>query len=176
MPGPPPKPTALKKSQGNPGKRALNKNEPNFSGSPECPKWLCKEAKAEWKQVTSELEHLNMIRSVDKAALASYCQSYARWQQAEAIISKEGQTVQEPIINKSGELVGYKTRRHPATSISKDAQAMMHRAAALFGFDPSNRSRINLPDAPAIDPIEAFRQGAFLDPDYDEDESGNQVH
>ena len=167
MPGPPPKPTALKKVQGNPGKRKLNKSEPQFAGAPKCPAWLTSTAKKEWKRVVTDLAALDMLRSVDSAALAAYCQSYARWQSAEAIVDREGQTVQEPIINKSGAVVGHKTKRHPATTIAKDALTSMLRASALFGFDPSSRSRISMGEPSQVDPFEQFMQGLGAnEPDY----------
>jgi len=44
-----PKPTALKKLEGNPGKRKLNTKEPMpGKGMPDCPKWLLPEAKMEY--------------------------------------------------------------------------------------------------------------------------------
>ena len=45
MAGRKPKPTALKKLEGNPGKRKLNTKEPvPGKGMPDCPKWLLPEA------------------------------------------------------------------------------------------------------------------------------------
>lgn len=42
------KPTALKKLEGNPGKRELNTKEPvPGKGMPDCPKWLLPESKEE---------------------------------------------------------------------------------------------------------------------------------
>jgi hypothetical protein len=70
-----------------------------------------------------------MLRSVDSAPLAAYCQSYARWQSAEAIVYSEGQTVQEPTTNKAGEVVSHKTKRHPATTVAKDG---------VCGLDPED--------------------------------------
>lgn len=158
MRGRKPTPTAVKQLRGNPGKRALNKHEPQFSGTPTCPSWLNRLAKKEWKRVTNELSALNMLRTVDTATLASYCQSYARWQMAEQTVEAEGQTIREPIVNKSGEIIGNKIKRHPATTIAKDEKAALLRAASLFGFDPSSRARIDLGDAPTVDPFEAFMQ------------------
>lgn len=160
MPGPPPKPTPLKKLGGNAGKRKINKREPNFSGAPVCPKWLTATAKEEWKRVTRELAALNMLRSVDSAALSAYCQSFARWQSAEEQIDKEGQTIREPITNKSGEIVGYKVKRHPATTIAKDERSAMHRAASLFGFDPASRTRITTGEPAPISTLDKFRARA----------------
>jgi P27 family predicted phage terminase small subunit len=165
MPGPPPKPTALRLVEGNPGKRKLNKNEPRFGGTPACPVWLSPDAKTEWKRVVKELSALDMLRSVDSSALAAYCQSYSRWQSAERIIDCEGQTVNEPITNKAGEVIGHKTKRHPATTIAKDSLASMLRASALFGFDPSSRSRLSVGEPLKADPFAEFMKGTGTNED-----------
>ena len=48
MAGRKPKPTAMKKLEGNPGKRKLNTKEPMpEKGMPDCPRWLLSEAKEE---------------------------------------------------------------------------------------------------------------------------------
>ncbi len=142
MRGRKPKPTALKKLQGNPGGRRLNESEPQFSEGIVCPEWLTAEAKAEWARMVSELDASGMLQSVDAASLAGYCQSFARWRSAEQLIDREGQTLTETIHNRSGLAVGQRVRRHPATIIAKDEKAAMQKFAALFGFDPSSRSRI----------------------------------
>src|SRR5689334_3828108 len=50
--GPAPKPTAIKKIQGNPGKRPLNENEPQLEpGIPECPDYLDEIARKEWARI-----------------------------------------------------------------------------------------------------------------------------
>lgn len=50
MAGRKPKPTALKKLEGNPGKRKLNTKEPiPAKGMLNCPEWLLPEAKKEWE-------------------------------------------------------------------------------------------------------------------------------
>lgn len=160
MSGPAPQPTALRLLRGNPGKRAINRNEPVFTGTPQCPSWLTPTAQAEWDRVTDDLRAMDMLRGVDAASLAAYCQAFARWQQAEETVTKEGQTISEPIVNKSGDVVGYKVKRHPVTTIAKDERAAMLRAAALFGFDPSSRSRINLGDVPPVDSFDQFMKSA----------------
>ena len=144
MSGPAPKPTALKLVQGNPGKRKLNKREPKFSGAPVCPGWITDVAKLEWNRIVLELAALDMLRAVDSASLAAYCLSYARWRGAEEIVTAEGQTVSEPVIAKTGDVIGFKVKRHPATSIAKDALAALLRASALFGFESSSRSRLQV--------------------------------
>lgn len=88
MPGPPPEPTQLKILKGNPGKRPLNTAEPQPRREPPtCPLWLLPEAKREWRRIVPELSRLGLLTVVDRAALAAYCQSWARYVDAETAAS-----------------------------------------------------------------------------------------
>lgn len=59
MAGRKPKPTAVKKLEGNPGKRKLNKKEPvPEKGIPDCPDWLLPEAKTEWERLCEKLSQM----------------------------------------------------------------------------------------------------------------------
>lgn len=73
MPGPPPKPTALKILTGNPGKRKLNDREP--MPEPRCapPAWLAPEALVEWKRQAPPLERLGLLTEIDGEAFATLC-------------------------------------------------------------------------------------------------------
>ena len=150
MAGRKPKPTAQKLLHGNPGKRPINKNEPKFKGVPVCPDWLTANAKIEWARIVVELADIGLLKATDQSALSAYCQAYARWKSAEEIVDREGQTIKEPLTNKAGEIVGYKIKRHPATIIAKDERLSMLKAASLFGFDPSSRSRVQVPDGEKV--------------------------
>lgn len=56
MPGRKPKSTALKLINGNPGRRPLNKDEPQFeSGIPDKPEWFDAYESEEWDRLTSNL-------------------------------------------------------------------------------------------------------------------------
>lgn len=146
MPGRKPKPTAIRELQGNAGHRPLNHREPKFTGMPTCPSWLAPDARAEWKRIAHELAELDLLKSTDQAALAAYCVAYDRWQSAERIVTDQGQTISEPVVSKSGDVVGHKIKRHPASIIARDERTSMLKAASLFGFDPSSRSRIVMPE------------------------------
>lgn len=88
MAGRKPKPTHLKLLEGNPGKRALNKNEPKPKVKvPSCPRHLVGEARKEWRRISKELLTLNLLTEIDRAALAAYCQAWARWVYAEEKIA-----------------------------------------------------------------------------------------
>lgn len=89
-----PKPTAVKVLEGNPGKRPLNMFEPTPDKvAPECPDWLNEEAKAEWDRLVDKMVELGTLTEMDMAAFAGYCQSYARWKEAEEFIEKHGTIV-----------------------------------------------------------------------------------
>ena len=87
MAGRKPKPTAIKKLEGNPGKRKLNTKEPiPAKGMPNCPEWLMPEAKKEWERLADLMNQMGVLTEVDMAAFAAYCQSYARWKEAQVSI------------------------------------------------------------------------------------------
>jgi phage terminase small subunit len=46
--------------------------------TPDCPKHLWPEARREWRRIGPELEAAGLIAKIDRAALALYCQSWAR--------------------------------------------------------------------------------------------------
>ncbi len=141
----------MKVLSGNPGKRPINQDEPKPRPiAPKCPSWLDKEAKREWKRVAPELERLGLLTVVDGAALAAYCQAYARWKQAEELIKREGMTV----TTDSGYMMP-----HPAVKIAEKAQQLIKSFCAEFGLTPSSRSRMQVPgvkDEP--DEYEEFRR------------------
>ena len=68
MAGRRPKPTAMKKLEGNPGKRKLNMVEPMpEKGMPECPKWLLPEAKVEWSRLCQKLSEKGVLTEIDRS-------------------------------------------------------------------------------------------------------------
>ena len=142
MAGRPPKPTQLKIIEGNPGKRPLNTNEPQYAADAvRCPMWLDPDAKREWRRVVKLLKANHLATEADVMALAAYCQAYARWKLAEQELSKR--------IEEDGGLYfctpqGYR-QQHPEVSIAQKNQQLMLQAAAKFGLDPSSRSKLSLP-------------------------------
>ncbi len=162
--GRPPKPTAQKKLEGNPGKRALNEDEPEPSSEmPGCPGWLNKEGKSEWRRVALELNKIGVLTSVDRAALAAYCQWWARWVEAEKVIEEKGATFEDiriidTAVGEQPIVVGVKTR--PEVRIAKDASAMMKSYAVELGLTPAARTRVKAdkPD-PAKAKILQFMKG-----------------
>lgn len=145
--GPAPKPTQLRILEGKAGHRPLNDREPVYPVEvPPRPSFLDAVARTEWKRVVPALERLGLLTSVDRAALAAYCQAYSRWRKAEIEIQKHGLTSVTPL--------GFVQKR-PEVTIAKEAMALMRAFAAEFGMTPSSRSRVKTGTA-APDPLEGF--------------------
>jgi P27 family predicted phage terminase small subunit len=132
-----PKPTRLKLLTGNPGKRALNANEPKPEAAiPECPVELGPVARREWERMATQLAALRILTHLDRAALAAYCGAYAMWAEATDSIQKYGTMVKSP--------TGYPVQS-PYVSIANRQAEIMMRIASEFGFTPASRSRISAP-------------------------------
>ena len=137
MRGRKPKPTSVKILSGNPGKRALNHHEPKpLATVPECPSELNPAARTEWDRLVKDLAPLKMLTSLDRAALATYCQAYALWSEAIIAVHKFGAMVKSPS--------GYPMQSPYIAMANKQAEIMM-RIASEFGFTPASRSRISVP-------------------------------
>ncbi|MDE1161918.1 MAG: phage terminase small subunit P27 family [Acidobacteriaceae bacterium] len=149
MAGRKPKPTLIKELSGNPGKRRLNKSEPTFASGANCPSHLSEEAKKEWHRLSADLTASGLLTSVDRAALAAYCQSWATWCMAEQHLADNGYTITSPTGN---------VTTSPYVLIAFQAKSAMHKFAAEFGFTPSSRSRLNVtaPTKQKADPLDAF--------------------
>jgi P27 family predicted phage terminase small subunit len=146
MPGPPKKPTALRKLEGNPSKRPFPKNEPKPEpGMPECPDWLMDEAKEEWFRIAPELHKLGLLTRLDRAALAGYCQSYAKWRRAEEFISQYGTTYRMVKTDDEGRKYVY-SQQHAEVGIANQCLKQIRAFCAEFGLTPSARARMELPD------------------------------
>ena len=88
--GRPPKPTGLKLLEGT-ARPDRMRHEPKPSiRAPRCPAWLSPAAKSEWRRLAKTLVKLGILSDLDRAVFASYCQSWAKWKQAEQAIQKHG--------------------------------------------------------------------------------------
>lgn len=148
MRGRKPTPTHLKLIAGNPGKRPLNKREPQFSQEiPECPLHLDAVAQEEWNRVAPELHRNHLLTAADRAALAAYCQAWSRWVEATQKVQQMGLVV---LINqtkdrKTGEMKGGQPAPNPYLRIAERASAELRAYLVEFGMSPSSRSRVAVP-------------------------------
>lgn len=131
-----PKPTKTKKLEGNPGKRALNNQEPQPDVAiPECPPHLEGEARKEYQRITVELVKLKILSNIDRAALVGYCQAWGDYVHATKMIKKEGEVLYS---DKGNAYI------NPWKNIQTSAIDRMLRFSSEFGMTPSSRSRIKV--------------------------------
>lgn len=152
----PAKPTALKVLEGNPGKRPLNQYEPvTDSSKPVCPSWLCPQAKKEWRRIIPQLHAMGLAAKIDSDALAVYCQTYAKWKEAEEFIAKNGMTYQFPKKDKFGKVVSLYIAQWPQVSVARACADQIRMMCSEFGMTPSARARMVVPGKKdEDDPIE----------------------
>ena len=80
-----------------------------------------------------KLSEIGVLTEIDMAAFAAYCQSFARWKEAQEHIDSEGSTFETDM--------GYQ-QQTPWVGIANTNQKLMMQAASEFGLTPSARSRI----------------------------------
>lgn len=130
-----PKPTAVKKRQGNPGKRKLNENElvsEQLTIDTLPPDDLNDDGVTMWHFVLKELCPQGIVLKTDLETVANYCIAYQNRKAANADIKKFGGTIE----TESG------LKRNPAYTTLKEALADMAKFGSLLGLDPSSRSRL----------------------------------
>lgn len=134
--GPPPKPTAIKILEGNPGKHPLNENEPKCreQAPAEPPEWLEDVAAAEYRRVHPLLQAMGVLTKVDTAALEAYCDAYSMMVRAAEIIKIEGFTY----MSDSGQI-----KPRPEVGIKAQASQIVRQFCIEFGLTPSARGRMH---------------------------------
>ena len=120
------------------------------AAQPRCPDHLAAVARKEWRRLAGPLHAMGVLTVADRAALAAYCQSWARWVEAERRLAET------PVLLKTPS--GY-VQQSPWLSVSNKQLEIMGRYMAELGLTPSSRARIGTPgldDAPP--PITEIRR------------------
>lgn len=147
--GPAPTPTAKLKVTGSWRADARAKEgEPQPSSTPpKCPAWLPKQAKLEWRKLAPELSRLGLLTLVDEGALAGYCAAYAALRKAQETIDKDGEYLMVGGFydEAAKEWRGGQTQPHPALVERRAQMKAVKDFSALFGLDPSSRTRLRVP-------------------------------
>ena len=99
--------------------------------------------------MSKQLFDLGLLTEVDRAALAGYCQTWARWVQAEEEMRKP--TFSMVTMTDSGYPVV-----SPWMGIASQAMKQMLRFLTEFGMTPAARSRVTVVNEPEADPYEEF--------------------
>lgn len=154
-----PLPNNVHQLHGNPSKKNLGQVVQNLEPEieiPGCPPHLLPEAKKEWKRITPELEKYGLISKLDRAALASYCQTwalmvYSETQLARAMKIAEKKRLEAEAAGKDYEggdgLVLMTTNGNmiysPYWIMAKNSRYVLDRMLANFGMSPVARGRVS---------------------------------
>ena len=76
---------------------------------------------------------MGVLTKIDRAALAAYCQTYARWREAEDLLVEKGPLYR----TQSNNII-----QSPLVGIANRALDLMHKYLTEFGLTPSSRTRI----------------------------------
>lgn len=148
MRGRKPKPTAIKRVSGNPGKRPLPKNDVKPPRQlPRPTPILQGAARQEWWRIGRLLYDAGLLTKIDAPALTAYCQSYGRWCEAEEEIRRTGAVIKsskgQPMIS-------------PFLKVANIAWQQWTHMLVEFGMSPSSRSRVTVTTVHEHDPFEEF--------------------
>jgi P27 family predicted phage terminase small subunit len=94
-------------------------------------------ARREWRRIATPLHEMGVLTIFDRAALAAYCQAWARWVEAEEKLAETPPLLKTPS--------GY-VQQSPWLSISNRQLELMGRYLAELGLSPSARARLRLPE------------------------------
>lgn len=97
---------------------------------------LAKDARAQWRLVTVELDRVGLVGLLDAAILQDYATCWARLLQCERTISREGITAK----SERGVV------KHPAVTMANQLRAALKNYLTELALTPATRSRMDLPD------------------------------
>lgn len=138
--GRPPKPTALKKIEGNPGRRPLNDAEPQFLSlvADEPPGWLDEIGREHWLYHAPLLAKAGVLTEADASLLAAAAEQWSVYRRASA--ATKGKTNRTLVgFNRFGERV-------PRIEVGIARNALMAYLALMreFGVGPASRSKVKV--------------------------------
>jgi len=130
-----PKPTAIRRLEGNPGHHPFNDREPRaLTGEPQIPKHLDAVARREWRRLVPLLQAVRVLSETDEIALGTLCLTYSRLIQAQKLLAADSLLVK---VGKRGHL-----QPSAALSIVRRESEQLLKLLAHFGMTPATRSRI----------------------------------
>ena len=146
-PGTRPKPTKIKRLEGNPGQRPLPANEPEAHGAPVCPDWLDADARIEWDRIIDAYGHIEYLTAGHQAALAVYCQTWSDYKRYCGIVAQYHELTKTT----KGEVVV-----SPYVGLRNKASQALRQYAAELGFTPSSQTRCVAGSGQPEDEFSAF--------------------
>ena len=159
-----PTPTRIRMLNGNPSRRPLPTNEPQFApGVPDRPKGMSTEARKLWDGLVAEMANAGVLRRVDGGALAMLCEDLAMLDTLRRGLAAQARDIARKAKQKNQQISGNaltalsrttEGRRTLSTIRELSAQVIIQRRE--FGLTPSSSTRVQASGAGArfIDPLE----------------------
>jgi P27 family predicted phage terminase small subunit len=85
-----------------------------------------------------ELDRVGVLTVIDRAALVAYCEAWATYCDAMEAVRAHGSVVP----GRNDTIV-----KNPAFQVARDCVDTMVKLGARFGWTPSDRARLSIPDA-----------------------------
>lgn len=128
---------------------------------PRCPAHLSDVARKEWRRLATPLHAAGILTLADRAALAAYCQAYARWVEAEERLAETPTLLKTP----NGHV-----QQSPWLSVANKQLELMGRYMSELGLTPSARRRIDMPMEMGPEPVDKIEFVVVY-----EDKDGNRM-
>ena len=145
-----PKPTGLRKLEGNPGHRSFPKNEPQYGpGLPQKPRGMSVAAKKIWDELVDQMLGAAILRNVDQRALRQLCEDEAILEQAYESFWKMARRLKKEAEAQgkelpAGEMMALLTMKSGRLAMNslRDLAARVIIERREFGLTPSSRTRV----------------------------------
>jgi phage terminase small subunit len=159
-----PTPTKIRILNGNPSRRPLPANEPQFTpGIPDRPKGMSADARKLWDELVGEMANSGVLRRVDGSALAMLCEDVAMLDTLRKGLAAQAREITRKAREKKQQISGNaltalsrttEGRRTLSTIRELTAQIIIQRRE--FGLTPSSSTRVQAsgPGIQVIDPLE----------------------
>lgn len=147
-----PKPSDVKKSEGNRSKLARDKvkEDPRGVGEPTVPMHLSSEERLMWGHVIASLPE-GLLTRADDMAIEGFVVNAVRFRRAHQMIEKTGYMIQSP----QGPV------RNPLLVVQNNAHKLFHMAGSELGLTPVSRARLATPGEGEDDPMALLLGGDF---------------
>jgi P27 family predicted phage terminase small subunit len=131
------KPTHLRLIDGNAGSRPINTAEPiPYGDIGAAPEWFSPSQVAIWNWATAQCPP-GMLKAIDGSIMSVWVLAKDNFEQAGRAVNRIGQMVKGPRNT---------AVPNPYLKVQNQQAAIMSKAAAALGFDPTGRTRIMMPE------------------------------
>jgi len=145
MPGPRPKPTAMKIAMGNPGRRRLNDREPDariVTRLPSAPPEFSERAAKFWLGYGRELINAGLLTVLGIPCLRRWCVAFENYEKARELVEKTGLV----LLAKGGGAY-----LNPAFNAQSMASKEMHQCEMEFGMTPAAATKVKVANPKQLD-------------------------